>query len=504
MYMNKRTSILMILDGWGIGRDYEGNAILRANTSNFDRLIKKYPNTQIRTSGLDVGLPKGQMGNSEVGHMNIGSGRIVYQEFTRITKAIEDGSIESNQKINKAFNNAKENNSKLHFFGLLSDGGVHSFNGHLYSLINTAKKKGVDKVCIHCFTDGRDVSPTSGINFIKELQEKIKEIGIGNIATISGRYYAMDRDNRYERTQKAYEAMTQGIGVENSDPVDAVKKSYEKDVTDEFIKPVVVSKECMVEDKDSVIFYNFRPDRARQITRAFVDDDFDKFERKKLDLTYITMTQYDKTIKNIDIALEPQELKNTFGEYLSKQGKKQLRIAENEKYAHDTFFFNGGVEEPYKGEERVLVPSPKVATYDLQPEMSAYKVKDKLLEELKKDYLDFVIINFANPDMVGHTGDIDAAIKAVETVDECLGEIVDYVEKHNHTMLVTADHGNAEEMLLEGEVMTAHSNSKVPCILISSKKHTLKEGRLADIAPTILDLMKIDKPEEMTGESLIK
>ena len=502
--MNKRTSILMILDGWGIGRDYEGNAILRANTSNFDRLIKKYPNTQIRTSGLDVGLPKGQMGNSEVGHMNIGSGRIVYQEFTRITKAIEDGSIESNQKINKAFNNAKENNSKLHFFGLLSDGGVHSFNGHLYSLINTAKKKGVDKVCIHCFTDGRDVSPTSGINFIKELQEKIKEIGIGNIATISGRYYAMDRDNRYERTQKAYEAMTQGIGVENSDPVDAVKKSYENEITDEFIKPVVVNKDCIVEDKDSVIFYNFRPDRARQISRAFVDDDFDKFERKKLDLTYITMTQYDKTIKNIDIAFEPQELKNTFGEYLSKQGKKQLRIAETEKYAHVTFFFNGGVEEPYKGEERVLVPSPKVATYDLQPEMSAYKVKDKLLEELKKDYLDFVIINFANPDMVGHTGDIDAAIKAVETVDECLGEIVDYVEKHNHTMLVTADHGNAEEMLLEGEVMTAHSNSKVPCILISSKKHTLKEGRLADIAPTILDLMKIDKPEEMTGESLIK
>jgi len=502
--MNKRTSILMILDGWGIGRDYEGNAILRANTSNFDRLIKKYPNTQIRTSGLDVGLPKGQMGNSEVGHMNIGSGRIVYQEFTRITKAIEDGSIESNQKINKAFNNAKENNSKLHFFGLLSDGGVHSFNGHLYSLINTAKKKGVDKVCIHCFTDGRDVSPTSGINFIKELQEKIKEIGIGNIATISGRYYAMDRDNRYERTQKAYEAMTQGIGVENSDPVDAVKKSYENEITDEFIKPVVVNKDCIVKDKDSVIFYNFRPDRARQITRAFVDDDFDKFERKKLDLTYITMTQYDKTIKNIDIAFEPQELKNTFGEYLSKQGKKQLRIAETEKYAHVTFFFNGGVEEPYKGEERVLVPSPKVATYDLQPEMSAYKVKDKLLEELKKDYLDFVIINFANPDMVGHTGDIDAAIKAVETVDECLGEIVDYVEKHKHTMLVTADHGNAEEMLLEGEVMTAHSNSKVPCILISSKKHTLKEGRLADIAPTILDLMKIDKPEEMTGESLIK
>ena len=502
--MNKRTSILMILDGWGIGRDYEGNAILKANTSNFDRLIKKYPNTQIRTSGLDVGLPKGQMGNSEVGHMNIGSGRIVYQEFTRITKAIEDGSIESNQKINKAFNNAKENNSKLHFFGLLSDGGVHSFNGHLYSLINTAKKKGVDKVCIHCFTDGRDVSPTSGINFIKELQEKIKEIGIGNIATISGRYYAMDRDNRYERTQKAYEAMTQGIGVENSDPVDAVKKSYENEITDEFIKPVVVNKDCMVEDKDSVIFYNFRPDRARQISRAFVDDDFDKFDRKKLDLTYITMTQYDKTIKNIDVAFEPQELKNTFGEYLSKQGKKQLRIAETEKYAHVTFFFNGGVEEPYKGEERVLVPSPKVATYDLQPEMSAYKVKNKLLEELEKDYLDFVIINFANPDMVGHTGDIDAAVKAVETVDECLGEVVDYVEKHKHTMLVTADHGNAEEMLLEGEVMTAHSNSKVPCILISSKKHTLKEGRLADIAPTILDLMKIDKPEEMTGESLIK
>ncbi len=502
--MNKKTSILMILDGWGIGRDYEGNAVLKANTPNFDKLIKKYPNTQIRTSGLDVGLPEGQMGNSEVGHMNIGSGRIVYQEFTRITKAIKDGSIEDNEKINKAFNNAKENNSKLHFFGLLSDGGVHSFNEHLYSLVNTAKKKGVKNICIHCFTDGRDVSPTSGLGFIKELQKKIQEIGIGRIATISGRYYAMDRDNRYERTQKAYEAMTQGIGIENSDPVDAVQKSYDEDVTDEFIQPVVVNKECLVEDKDSVIFYNFRPDRARQITRAFVDDDFDKFDRKKLDLTYVTMTQYDKTIKNIDIAFEPQKLINTLGEYLSKSGKKQLRIAETEKYAHVTFFFNGGVEVPYEGEERVLVPSPKVATYDLQPEMSAYKVKDKLLEELEKDYLDFVIINFANPDMVGHTGDINAAVKAVETVDKCLGEIADYVEKHKHNMIVTADHGNAEEMLLEGEVMTAHSTNKVPCILISGEKYNLKEGRLADIAPTILDLMKIDKPEEMTGETLVK
>jgi len=502
--MNKKTSILMILDGWGIGRDYEGNAVLKANTPNFDKLIKKYPNTQMRTSGLDVGLPEGQMGNSEVGHMNIGSGRIVYQEFTRITKAIKDGSIEENEKINKAFNNSKENNSKLHFFGLLSDGGVHSYNGHLYSLINIAKKKGVKNICIHCFMDGRDVSPTSGIDFIKELQEKIEEIGIGRIATISGRYYAMDRDNRYERTQKAYEAMAEGIGIENPDPVDAVKKSYEKDVTDEFIKPVVVSKECMVEDKDSVIFYNFRPDRARQITRAFVDPDFDKFDKKNMDLTYVTMTQYDKTIKNVEVAFKPQELKNTFGKYLSELEKKQLRIAETEKYAHVTFFFNGGVEVPFKGEERVLVPSPKVATYDMQPEMSAFIVKNKLLEELEKDYLDFVIINFANPDMVGHTGDIGAAVKAVEAVDECLGEIVDYVEKHKYNMLVTADHGNAEEMLLDGEVMTAHSNNKVPCILISDKNLTLREGRLADIAPTILELMKIEKPKEMTGESLIE
>jgi len=501
--MNKKTSILMILDGWGIGRDYEGNAVLKADTPNFDRLIKKYPNTQIRTSGLDVGLPEGQMGNSEVGHMNIGSGRIVYQEFTRITKSIEDGSIENNEKINKAFDNVKKNKSKLHYFGLLSDGGVHSFNGHLYSLVKTAQKKGVEKVCIHCFTDGRDVSPTSGAGFIKELQEKIDEIGVGKIATISGRYYSMDRDNRYERTKQAYDAMTKGIGVKNSDPVDAVRKSYENDVTDEFIKPVVVSEDCLVEDNDSVIFYNFRPDRARQITRAFVDDDFDKFEREKLNLTYVTLTQYDKTIKNVEVAFEPQVLENTFGEYLGKLGKKQLRIAETEKYAHVTFFFNGGVETPYEGEERILVPSPKVATYDMQPEMSAYKVKDKLIAELNKDYLDFVIINFANPDMVGHTGDIDAAVKAVEAVDECLGEIADYVEKHKFNMVVTADHGNAEEMLDDGQVMTAHSNNKVPCILISDKNYELREGRLADIAPTILELMDLDKPKEMTGESLL-
>ncbi len=502
--MNKKTSILMILDGWGIGRDYEGNAVLKANTPNFDRLIKKYPNNQVRTSGLDVGLPEGQMGNSEVGHMNIGSGRIVYQEYTRISKAIEDGSIEDNPKINKAFDNVKENNSKLHYFGLLSDGGVHSFNGHLYALMKIAKKKGVEKICLHCFTDGRDVAPKSGVEFIKELKEKVDEFGVGSIATISGRYYAMDRDNRYERTKRAYEAMVKGEGNHNSDPIDAVKKSYENDVTDEFIEPVVIDEECLVEDKDSVIFYNFRPDRARQITRAFVDDDFDKFEREKLDLTYVTLTQYDKTIENVEVAFEPQRLDNTFGEYLSKLGKKQLRIAETEKYAHVTFFFNGGVETPYEGEERVLVPSPKVATYDMQPEMSAYEVKDRLIGEFKKDYLDFVIINFANPDMVGHTGDIDAAVKAVEAVDECLGEIVEYVEENKFIMLVTADHGNAEEMLLEGEIMTAHSTNKVPCILISEGKQTLREGRLADIVPTIIDLMKIDKPEEMTGESLLK
>jgi len=501
--MKKRTSILMILDGWGIGREYEGNAVLKAQTPNFNRLSEEYPKTQVRTSGLDVGLPEGQMGNSEVGHMNIGSGRIVYQEFTRITKAIEDGSIENNKEINRAFENVKKNDSKLHYFGLLSDGGVHSFNGHLYSLVKTAKKKGVNKICIHCFTDGRDVSPTSGIDFIRELQEKIDEIDVGKIATISGRYYSMDRDNRYERTKKAYEAMTIGKGNINPVPIDSVKKSYDKGVTDEFIEPTIISKDCMVEDKDSIIFYNFRPDRARQITRAFVDDEFDKFERKKLDLTYVTLTQYDKTIENVLVAFKPKKLVNTFGDYLSKLGKKQLRIAETEKYAHVTFFFNGGVEKPYEGEERILVPSPKVATYDLKPEMSAYEVKDKLLEELKKDYLDFVIINFANPDMVGHTGDINAAVKAVETVDTCLGEIVEYVEKENLNMIITADHGNAEEMLDDGKVMTAHSINQVPCILIGDKKYKLKEGRLADIAPTMLELMNLEKPKEMTGESLL-
>ncbi len=501
--MKKRTSILMILDGWGIGKDYEGNAVLKANTPNFDKLVKKYPNTQIKTSGLDVGLPEGQMGNSEVGHMNIGSGRIVYQEFTRINKAIKDNSINSNKEINRAFNNVKNNNSKLHFFGLLSHGGVHSYNQHLYSLIKLAKDNGVEKICVHCFTDGRDVSPTSGVNLIKELQEKLEEIGVGNIATISGRYYSMDRDNRYERTKKAYEAMTLGKGIENSDPIDAIKKSYDNGVTDEFIDPIIVNKNCMVEDKDSIIFYNFRPDRARQITRAFVDEDFDEFEREKIKTTFVTMTQYDKTIKNVFVAFEPQKLENTFGEYISKLGKKQLRIAETEKYAHVTFFFNGGMEKSYEGEKRILVPSPKVATYDLQPEMSAFEVKDRLIGELKKEYLDFVIINFANPDMVGHTGDIDAAVKAVETVDECLGEIAEYVEKHNINMLVTADHGNAEEMLDDGEIMTAHSNNNVPFILITNEKCNLKEGRLADIAPTILELMELDKPKEMTGESLI-
>lgn len=495
----------MILDGWGKGRDYDGNAIYRASTPNFDRLVTKYPSTIVKTSGNDVGLPKGQMGNSEVGHMNIGAGRIVYQALTRITKSFETGEIESNEELLSAFDNAIKNNTKLHLMGLVSSGGVHSHNKHLYNLIRFANSKGVKDIYVHCYMDGRDVPPTSGAGFIQELEDEMKEIGAGKIATIMGRYYAMDRDNRWERIQIAYEALTKGEGVHYANPVEGVEASYSNGENDEFIKPIIVTEDGKIENDDSIIFFNFRPDRAREITRAIVDDDFKGFDRDKINTNFVCMTQYDITIKNVSVAFKPQTLVNTFGEYISDKGLKQLRIAETEKYAHVTFFFNGGVEKPNEGEERVLIPSPKVATYDLQPEMSAYEVKDALLEQLKLDIHDVVIINFANPDMVGHTGIMEAAIKAVETVDNCLGEIAEYVVENDMEMLVTADHGNADEMLSDDKsVLTQHSTNPVPLLLISNRKEAkLKEGRLADLAPTILELMDIEKPEEMTGESLL-
>jgi 2,3-bisphosphoglycerate-independent phosphoglycerate mutase len=503
--MSKKTKILMILDGWGKGKDYEGNAIYKASTPNFDRLERAYPSTYIKTSGNDVGLPQGQMGNSEVGHTNIGAGRIVYQELTRITKSFETGEIEGNEVLLKVFDNAVKKNTKLHLMGLVSNGGVHSHNTHLYNLIKFAKSKGVKDIYVHCYMDGRDVPPTSGADFIKELEDEMKEIGVGKIATVTGRYYAMDRDTRWERVKIAYDALTKGQGVHYADPVEGVEASYAKGENDEFIKPIIVDEDGKIENDDSVVFFNFRPDRAREITRAIVDEDFKGFDREKINTEFVCMTQYDATIKNVSVAFKPQTLVNTFGDYISQKGLKQLRIAETEKYAHVTFFFNGGVEEPYDGEERVLIPSPKVATYDLQPEMSAYKVKDALLEQLKLDVHDVVIINFANADMVGHTGIMEAAIKAVEAVDACLGEIADYVLDHDMEMLVTADHGNADEMLSDdNSVLTQHSTNVVPLLFVSKRKDKkLKEGRLADLTPTLLELMDMEQPTEMTGQSLL-
>ncbi|MEL7646613.1 MAG: 2,3-bisphosphoglycerate-independent phosphoglycerate mutase [Sedimentibacter sp.] len=507
--MNKVTA-LIILDGWGLGEDYEGNAIKRAKTPNFDVLMRKYPNTVLSASGYDVGLPKGQMGNSEVGHLNIGAGRIVYQDFTRITKSIEDGEFENNEALKGAIDFVKKNNSTLHLIGLLSDGGVHSHNTHLYSLLELAKKNGVEDVQVHCITDGRDVSPTSSPNYIKELQKRIKSIGTGHIASIMGRYYAMDRNKQWDRVELAYNTLVNGAGETFSDPLEAVRNSYMSGVTDEFIKPLLVEKQGgglgTVKDNDAVIFYNFRPDRARQLTRAFVDEEFSNFPRKRVNVKFVCMTQYDKTIENVDVAYKPHFVKNTLGEYLSTLGLKQLRAAETEKYAHVTYFFNGEIEEPFKHEVRKLIPSPDVATYDLKPEMNAFELKDMIMEELEKDMYQVMVINFANPDMVGHTGDIEAAIKAVEAVDKCLGEIVNFLIRTDGTALITADHGNCEEMLDEVTMakLTAHSTNKVPFIVVSgSRKMKLKEGILADIAPTMLELMGLEKPKEMTGQSLI-
>ena len=504
---------LLILDGFGIGgSDPKSNAILAAGTPNIDRLKAEYCSTAIGASGLDVGLPEGQMGNSEVGHMNMGAGRIVYQELTRITKEINDGDFFKNEALLTAMKNARDNDSAIHFMGLLSDGGVHSHNTHLYGLLEMAKREGLKKVYVHCFLDGRDTPPASGKGYIEELEAKMKEIGVGEIGVISGRYYAMDRDNRWDRVELAYKALTKGEGVKGTDAAEAVQASYDNDKTDEFVLPTVIEKDgkpvTVVQDGDSVVFFNFRPDRAREITRAFCDDDFKGFEReKRLNLTYVCFTDYDETIPNKLVAFHKVLLHNTFGEYLAAHNMTQVRIAETEKYAHVTFFFNGGVEEPNKGEDRILVKSPKVATYDLQPEMSAPQVCDKLVEAIKSEKYDVVIINFANPDMVGHTGVESAAVKAVETVDECVGRAVEAVKEVNGQMFICADHGNAEQLVdyETGEPFTAHTTNPVPFILVNADpKYGLREGGcLADIVPTLIELMGMEQPEEMTGKSLL-
>ena len=507
--MSKKPVLLMILDGFGINSNHEKgvNAIFEAKTPNLDKLFAECKNTKISASGMDVGLPNGQMGNSEVGHTNIGAGRIVYQELTRITKSIEDGNIKNNETLKSAFKNCLDNDSALHFMGLLSDGGVHSHNSHLYGLIEMAKEMGISKVFVHCFLDGRDVPPSSGADFVKDLEDKLKEIGVGRIASVMGRYYAMDRDNRWDRVAKAYEAIALGIGEENKSAYDAVKASYEKEITDEFVVPTVITDNGLAEkisDKDSVVFFNFRPDRAREITRCFVDPEFDGFKRDLIKPTYVCMTQYDASMPNVLVAFKPQTLENTFGEVISANGLKQLRIAETEKYAHVTFFFNGGVETVSDGEDRALIPSPKVATYDLKPEMSAYEVKDELLSRLDKDIYDVIILNFANCDMVGHTGDFNAAVKAVEAVDTCVGEVIDKIKEKGGIALITADHGNADQMYdpeTKG-AFTAHTTNQVPLILVGMDRD-LKEGRLADLAPTLLEILGIEKPAEMTGESLL-
>ena len=510
--MSKKLTALMILDGFGYSESSNGNAIRVAGIPFVLGLKKEYPHTLVGASGMDVGLPQGQMGNSEVGHLNIGAGRIVYQELTRITKDIDDGGFFEKQELIDAMESAKKNGTKLHTYGLVSDGGVHSHNEHLYALLKMAKQRGLDNVYIHCFMDGRDVPPDSGLGFIEQLEAKIKDIGIGEIATVMGRYYSMDRDNRFERVQKAYTAMVNGEGLHAATAVQAMQQSYDKGEMDEFVKPTVIMKGtnpvATIGEGDSIIFFNFRPDRAREITRTFIDRDFNGFERSYFDVHYVCMTQYDKTFENVYVAYKPQSLANTFGEYLAKNGKRQFRIAETEKYAHVTFFFNGGVEKPNEGEDRFLIPSPKVATYDLKPEMSAYEVADEAVKHIESGEYDVMILNFANPDMVGHTGVLEAAVKAVTAVDACVSKVVGSILKMGGEVLITADHGNSEKMYDEnGGPFTAHTTNPVPLILVSDRfkqSRLMSGGRLADLAPTLLDMMGLEKPAEMTGHSLIE
>ncbi|MDD5945130.1 MAG: 2,3-bisphosphoglycerate-independent phosphoglycerate mutase [Clostridia bacterium] len=511
--MSKRPTVLMILDGYGLNDRAEGNAIKMAKTPIMDLLYEKYPHAKGYASGLDVGLPKGQMGNSEVGHLNIGAGRIVYQELTRISKAIDDGDFFKNPELLSAIENCIKNNSSLHIMGLLSDGGVHSHNAHLYALIKMAAQNGIKNVYVHAFLDGRDTPPTSGKEYLEQLEEEMRNIGVGKIATVSGRYYAMDRDKRWDRIEKAYDAMLEGRGNKAASADECITNSYAAGVTDEFVIPTVITDEeglpvGKMEENDSIVFFNFRPDRARQITRAIVDAEFDGFKREKVlkNQFFVCFTRYDDTLPNVHIAFKPQRLDNTLGEYISSLGLKQLRTAETEKYAHVTFFFNGGVEEPNPGEDRILVPSPKVATYDLKPEMSAVEVCDVLVENIHSDKYDLIIVNFANSDMVGHTGVIEAAVKAVETVDECIGRAVDALIDVGGQMIICADHGNSDQMVdyETGEPMTAHTTNPVPLVLVNYTDGIgIKDGRLCDIAPTLLDMMDLPKPKEMTGESLL-
>ncbi len=504
--MNKPL-MLCIMDGFGCRDDKRANAIDTANTPNLDKLFASCPHTQIGASGMDVGLPDGQMGNSEVGHTNIGAGRVVYQELTRITKSIQDGDFFENGVLKAAMENAKKPGSALHLYGLLSDGGVHSHNTHLYGLLEMAKRMGVENVYVHCFLDGRDTPPASGKDYVAELAAKCEEIGVGRIATLSGRYYAMDRDNRWDRVQKAYDALVLGTGEHADCAVCAMQASYDAGVTDEFVLPTVIGEGGRISAGDSVIFFNFRPDRAREITRTLVDPDFAGFERANgfFPLTYVCFTQYDATMPNVQVAFKPQSLDNTLGEYLAKCGKSQLRIAETEKYAHVTFFFNGGVEAACEGEDRALIASPKVATYDLKPEMSAYEVADECVERINSDKYDVIILNFANCDMVGHTGVFEAAVAAVEAVDACVGKVIDAVLAKGGAVLLTADHGNADYMADEdGTPFTAHTTNPVPFLVAGAGDVALREGgRLADIAPTMLKLMGLEQPAEMTGESII-
>ena len=502
--MSKKPLILMILDGFGIGGDY-GNAIKAANKPNLDRVFGSNPITQIGASGMDVGLPDGQMGNSEVGHTNIGAGRIVYQELTRITKAIQDGDFFENSAFISAVDNAIAKKTALHLIGLLSDGGVHSHNTHLYALVELAKRRGLKKVYVHALLDGRDVPPSSGKDYVAECAEKLKEIGVGQIATVMGRYYAMDRDNRWERVEKAYAAMVYGEGIQCADPVQAVEDSYKENVTDEFVVPTVCAEGAEIGADDSIIFFNFRPDRAREITRCFVDPDFECVDRPNgmAGVTFVCTTEYDATMPDVLLAFPHHKLANIFGEYISQLGLTQLRIAETEKYAHVTFFFNGGEERVFPGEDRCLIPSPKVATYDLKPEMSAFEVAAEAVKRIESGAYDVIILNFANCDMVGHTGVYEAAVKAVETVDACVGQVVAATSNMGGVSLITADHGNAEQMTEpDGSPFTAHTTNLVPFYIVGADA-ALRDGRLADIAPTMLDIMGLEKPKEMDGETLI-
>ncbi len=503
----KKPLALIIMDGFGDRREESGNAIRAASTPNLDRIFAQNPRTDIGASGMDVGLPEGQMGNSEVGHTNIGAGRVVYQELTRITKAIDEGTVYQNPVLTEAMESAKAKGTALHLMGLLSDGGVHSHQRHLYGLLEMAKRHGLQRVYIHCFMDGRDTPPSSGKDYIQALLQETERIGVGRIATISGRYYAMDRDNRWERVEKAYDAMVNGRGTQEADPVKVMADSYAAGVTDEFVVPTVCDPAGTIGAEDSVVFINFRPDRAREITRSLVDPEFAGFAREKglLPLCYVCMTQYDATMPGVRVAFPPQSLKDTFGQYISDRGLTQLRIAETEKYAHVTFFFNGGVEAPCPGEDRALIPSPKVATYDLKPEMSAFEVTDEVIGRLESGKYDVIILNYANCDMVGHTGVFEAAVKAVETVDQCVGRMVAKIQELGGAALITADHGNADQMWdEEGKPFTAHTTNPVPFVAVGTGAKALREGgRLADIAPTMLEVLGLPQPQEMDGRSLL-